>query len=382
MQGIVEEENGARQVRELPLQAFHESMDARFTTFAGWSMPVSYGSSVEEHLACRRNAAVFDVSHMGEIEVKGQEAARFLDFLLTNNLSKAVVGQAVYSPLCSSDGGTIDDLIAYRQGDDCFLLCVNAANVEQDFVHLSEYSNEFDCEVSNVSSDFGLLAIQGPKASEILGGIVRKNLDSLGKMRFLKTESFEGLALLSRSGYTGEDGFEVYCRPESLLAWANAIEEFGKEHGLRWSGLAARDSLRLEAGFPLHGHELSSKVTPLQAGLGWSIDWGKPEGFVGREALLKEKLDGPSGRVGHYVAKERRIPRDGASLGFQGNSAGNVLSGGYSPCLERPIGTAWISGEFWPLRFEEGWTAEVRGKSVGVSFGRPALRLWTPSPDS
>ena len=376
MQGIVGEDHGASQVHKLPLHAFHESMDARFTTFAGWSMPVSYGSSVEEHLACRHKAAVFDVSHMGEIEVDGSDAAKFLDFLLTNNLSSAIVGQAIYSPLCAPDGGTIDDLIAYRKGENSFMLCVNAANIERDLLHLTDYSNAFDCKVSNVSSDFGLLAIQGPKASDILKSIVYEDLSSLGKMRFLQTETFESMAFLSRSGYTGEDGFEVYCRPEALLSWAKAIDEFGKEHGMKWGGLAARDSLRLEAGFPLHGHELSSKVTPLQAGLGWSIDWDKPNGFVGLDALLQEKHEGTSGRVGHYIAEDRRIPRDGASISFRGKAAGKVLSGGYSPCLERPIGTAWISGEFWLLRHEEGWTAEVRGKSIGVSFEKPALRRW------
>ncbi|MFP6887726.1 MAG: glycine cleavage system aminomethyltransferase GcvT [Opitutales bacterium] len=375
MQGIVGESGYASKPRTLVLHALHEALGARFTSFAGWEMPVAYGSSVEEHLACRRQAAVFDVSHMGEIEVKGSDAGSFLDYAATNLVSSAELGQAVYSPMCVEDGGVLDDLIACKRAEDDYLLCVNAANITVDFAHLCDLSAGYSCEVFDVSSAYGQLAVQGPEAVAIVAEV--SGVDpSIGRMRFVETEVFGSPVILACSGYTGEDGFEIYCQTEVLQDWADTLIEVGKSRGLRWAGLAARDGLRLEAGFPLHGHELSGQITPIQACLGWSVKWDKPEGFVGRDALLREKEQGPSGRLGHYVVEDRRIPREGAAVAFGGVEVGHVTSGGYSPLLGKPIGSAWIRAESCSNRKEQGWAADVRGQLVPITFGKPPLQLF------
>lgn len=337
-------------------------------------MPVAYGSSVEEHLACRRSVAAFDVSHMGELEVKGPEAGRFLDYALTNLVSAADPGRAVYSPVCAEDGGVLDDLIAYKRGEEDYFLCVNASNAEADYAHLSALGEGFSCAVTNLSAFYGQLAVQGPEAETVVAQVLQTELGDVEKMGFREIEAFGERVLLARSGYTGEDGFEVYCPVASLEIWAEALSSAGESSGLKWAGLAARDGLRLEAGFPLHGHELSAAITPVQAGLSWAVAWDKPEGFVGRDALLREREAGSPGRLAHYVAEDRRIPRDGALVTFGGEEAGRVASGGYSPVLEKPIGTAWLRADAWRERAGDGWEAQVRGKGVALKFGKPALR--------
>ena len=376
MQGNVHnEDQAAAGPKPLPLRAFHEALGAKFTAFAGWEMPVAYGSSLEEHLACRRAAAAFDVSHMGELEVTGSEAGRFLDYALTNLVSSVAPGQAVYSALCAEDGGTLDDLIVYKRGEEDYFLCVNASNAEADFAHLAALAEGFSCVLKNLSASYGQLAVQGPAAEAIVAQVVGTDIASMQKMTFREPEVFGEQALLARSDYTGEDGFEVYSSLGVVERWAEALGAGGEPLGLKWAGLAARDGLRLEAGFPLHGHELSASITPLQAGLGWAVDWDKSGGFVGRDALLREREAGPPGRLAHYVAEGRRIPRDGAVVSLGGEEVGRVTSGGYSPLLEKPIGTAWLRLDAWLKRAEEGWKAKVRGSGVPLRFGKPALRL-------
>jgi len=374
MQEIVEEPEPNNDLRTLPLRDFHKALGAKFTSFASWEMPLAYGSSVEEHMSARNAAAVFDVSHMGEIQVLGRDASLFLDYALTNWISTADVGQAVYSPMCDETGGVIDDLIACKRSKDDYLLCVNASNVKTDFDYLNNLSTSFACEVVDLSQTYGQLAVQGPDALAIVSQSAGVDLGVIGKMHFTEVDAFDSPVLLARSGYTGEDGFEIYCRSETLHCWAESLVESGESYGLRWAGLAARDSLRLEAGLPLHGHELSDRITPLQAGFGWSVKWDKPRGFVGCEALLAEKENGLAGRLGHYVVEDRRIPREGDAIMFEDIAVGRVTSGGYSPLLGKPIGTAWIQSEYWTQRMNQGWVAEVRGRPVSISIGKPALR--------
>ena len=374
MQEIVVESKPTPELRKLPLRDFHENLGAKFTAFASWEMPVAYGSSVEEHMSARKSAAVFDVSHMGEIQVLGSDSGSFLDHVLTNWISNSDVGQAVYSPMCDENGGVIDDLIACKRGKDDYLLCVNASNVEKDFDYLKDLSTEFACEVFDLSQKYGQLAVQGPDALAVVSQSAGMDLGFIGKMHFAEVDVFHSPVLLARSGYTGADGFEIYCRSETLYHWANALAESGKPYDLRWAGLAARDSLRLEAGLPLHGHELSDQISPIQAGFEWSVKWDKPRGFVGREALLAEKRNGPVGRLGHYVVEDRRIPREGDAIMFEDIVVGRITSGGYSPLLGKPIGIAWIQSEYWSQRKDQGWAADVRGRPVLISFGKPALR--------
>jgi aminomethyltransferase len=373
MQEIVEEPESSNNLKILPLRSFHEKLGAKFTSFASWEMPLSYGRSVDEHMAARNASAAFDVSHMGEIQVHGGDAGPFLDFALTNWISTADVGQAVYSPMCDETGGVIDDLIACKRSNEDYLLCVNASNVGTDFDYLKNLALGFACEVVDQSQAYGQLAVQGPDALAIVSQSAGVDLGVIRKMHFTELEVFDSPVLLARSGYTGGDGFEIYCQSEALDLWAEALVQASESYSLRWAGLAARDSLRLEAGLPLHGHELSDQISPVQAGMGWSVKFDKPSGFVGRESLLSEKENGFAGHLGHYVVEGRRIPREGDTIMFEGISVGRVTSGGYSPLLGKPIGIAWISSEYWTQRMNPGWSAEVRGRPVSISVGKPAL---------
>ena len=359
-------------INNLYLHEFHLENSARLTEFAGWEMPVSYGSAVEEHLHARHYATLFDVSHMGEIKVYGNGATDFLDYVLTNSVSDVVVGKAIYSPFCYADGGTVDDLIVYKKSNTDYLLCVNASNIKKDYDHFDIYADRFGCKLENVSSLYGQLAIQGPSSQKILSNVIQQDLSNLKKMSFIEGDFEFGTALISRTGYTGEDGFEIYCAHENLDLWAHAFNEFEPGSEIRWGGLAARDSLRLEAGFPLYGHELSESISPVQAGLSWAIKWNKGD-FIGRDSLALEKESGDPGRVFFYDAADRRIPREGAKIFLEESIFGKVLSGGFSPLLKKPIGSAWISSEKVKNITDSSWTAEVRSSRVPITFGKPVL---------
>jgi len=356
-------------LKKLNLYDRHEKNGANFTPFAGWNMPVSYRSSLDEHLSVREKVGLFDVSHMGEIEVFGQQSLEFLNFALTNDLNKCSVGQVQYSLLCTEEGGTIDDLLVYRLKNDRFLICVNASNVEVDFKVLIERSLAFNCSVQNITSSFGQLAIQGPLAEKILNQIIDEDLSKLSKMRFLIGDWMGQESIISRSGYTGEDGFEIYCSQSELNIWADAFENLE----VPWIGLAARDSLRLEAGFPLHGHELSLNISPIKAGLSWAVGLSKGD-FYGLASLEKESKEGPANRVIHYLAEDRRIPRPGCVVKDErGKEVGLVLSGGYSPLLKKPIGTALIDWTVSRGLNHNGCRALLRNHEIPLDIGLPVL---------
>jgi len=357
------------ELKKLSLNDHHLAQGAKLTSFAGWNMPVSYGSSLREHKAVRESVGLFDVSHMGEIEVTGEDAAGFLDYALTNDINKCRVGQAQYSLLCGKDGGTLDDLIVYRRETQKFFLCVNASNTNNDFLTLLERSSDYQCEVKNVSDSFGQLALQGPSAEKTLSDLISQDLSNLNKMGFTEGTWMGSPTMIARTGYTGEDGFEIYTEHKSLKSWVHAFEHLD----VPWVGLAARDSLRLEAGFPLYGHELSKSITPVQAGLSWAIGWEKSY-FCGKEALLREK-DQPTHRVVHFIVHDRRIPREGCNLmSPEGKEAGVVLSGGFSPLINMPMGSGLIMNNFWNHRADSGWHAMVRGTQLPIEIGLPPLR--------
>ena len=215
--------------QKLNLHDFHKDKSAKFTEFAGWQMPVSYGSSVDEHLHTRSHCSLFDVSHMGEIIVQGADAGKFLDFILTNTISNIQSGQAIYSPFCDENGGTMDDIIAYKKSEEEYFLCVNASNTIKDFKHFSNYVKKFDCTVENVSTSFGQIALQGPLSEKVLSDIVKQDLSKMPKMSFLNNTFFPGNALIARTGYTGEDGFEIYCNVNDSILWANSFSEYEKK---------------------------------------------------------------------------------------------------------------------------------------------------------
>lgn len=359
--------------KKLYLHDFHMQKSAKIISFAGWEMPVSYGSAVDEHLQTRNKASLFDVSHMGELIVSGKQSNDFLEYMLTNSVKNVRPGKAIYSPFCYEDGGTVDDLIAYKKSDVEYLLCVNASNIQKDFEHFSHYINGFDCTIKNDSSLFGQLALQGPDSEEILSKIVSSDFSNLPKMSFVEKQFPAGKALVARTGYTGEDGFEIYCPVNDLLTWIDLFHEHEKSGEVKWAGLAARDSLRLESGFPLYGHELSSSISPLQAGLDWSVKWNKAD-FIGRSALVSERETGGVGRIQFYEVEDRRIPRDGAKIFWMDQEMGKVLSGGFSPTIKKPIGSALIHSQGLDNLPDNGWTAEVRSSRLDISFGEPVRR--------
>lgn len=359
--------------KKLHLHNYHLSQSAKFVEFAGWEMPVSYGSALEEHVHTRRGASLFDVSHMGEIRISGKGAGPFLDFVLTNKISHVAPGKAVYSPFCYEDGGTVDDLIVYKKDYQNFLLCVNASNIEKDFNHFVSHSVGFECEIENVSNSYGQLALQGPLSEEILSNIINLDLSSLKKMFFIEYKFGISSALISRTGYTGEDGFEIYCSRRDIDLWVNAFSTYLEKGDIMWCGLAARDSLRLEAGFPLYGHEISSEISPVQAGLSWAIHWNK-EDFLGRNSLLSQRNSDEVGKVCFYEVTDRRIPREGCDIFYKDKKMGKVLSGGYSPTLLGPIGSALVSPEGLDYLEDSDWNAKIRTSNVEIKFEKAVLR--------
>jgi aminomethyltransferase len=356
--------------KNLFLHLHHISKGAKFTSFAGWNMPVSYGSALNEHFAVRESVGLFDVSHMGEIEVNGSDSEAFLNYALTNDLRKCKVGQSQYSILCNEDGGTLDDLIIYRREKEKFFLCVNASNLESDYKVLADRSSPFNCNVSDLSPQYGQLALQGPSATSILSELIGEDLSQLKKMHFLEGNWMGAASIIARTGYTGEDGFEIYCSVHELEKWAAAFDQAQ----VPWIGLAARDSLRLEAGFPLYGHELSATITPVQAGLPWAIGWDK-EDFCGADALRKERDGHLENCLIHYLVLDRRIPRDGCQiLDPDDRVVGKVLSGGYSPLHQKPIGTALVQKMAYDEKSDSNWHALLRGNKIPIDIGLPALK--------
>lgn len=353
-------------LRRTPLHNFHERHGARFVDFGGWEMPVQYSGILEEHRAVRTTAGLFDVSHMGEVTVSGPQAGAFLDYLLTNSITNHPAGKAIYSPMCHPHGGTIDDLLVYKRGDQDYLLCVNASNTPKDVQWIQKQAAAFDCEVRDVSNDYALLALQGPKATGILQKLTSTPLDSIKYYTFDVGEVAGAATLLSRTGYTGEDGFELYLSPTDSEKVAEALVEAGAADGLQMAGLGARDSLRLEAGFPLYGHELSDTITPIQAGLKWTVRFEK-EDFIGRAALLEQKEKGPEQKVFFFRTGTRRIVRADTPVLGDDSQAGVVLSGTLSPVLNEAIGTALLNTAARSLAL----SVDLRGKRQALEIVKP-----------
>ena len=345
----------ASELRQSPLHDAHVAAGAAFTGFAGWSMPVRYSGDLAEHHAVRNAAGLFDLSHMAEVLVLGPDAAAALDAALLGELSKVEVGRARYTLLLNGEGGIEDDLVVYRTGEDRFLVVANAANREVVVDRLRDRAVGFDVEVQDETDDIGLIAIQGPRAQEIVlevGGFAadggeptearfRELLAGLGNYRFLRG-SWEGHpVLIARTGYTGEDGFELYAAPDLLPRLWDVLLETGRGAGLVPAGLAARDTLRLEAGMPLYGHELTALTTPQQAGLGRLVRPGKAADYVGRAAVESPEADGDRVLVG-LRSEGRRAGRAGYRVLDGDREVGVVTSGALSPTLGVPVAMAYV----------------------------------------
>jgi len=334
---------GMTQLKRTPLHAFHARNGGRLVEFAGWEMPVQYRSILEEHRAVRQRAGLFDVSHMGEVRVSGPGALAFLQYLVTNDVSRLSPGRILYSPMCLPNGGVVDDLLVLMRGPGEFLLCINAGNIDKDLAWIREHAATFEVQIEDQSEQTALLAIQGPRAAEIVQSLADTDLSKLAYYHFCEGRIAGMPCLFSRTGYTGEDGFEIYHAASEAENLAVRLLDAGKAHGLELAGLGARDSLRLEAGFPLYGHELSPTLSPLSAGIAWTVKLDKGCDFLGREALVLEKKQGSPRKVVFFRTGDRRIVRSGSPvLSSEGSQVGEVLSGTLSPMLNEAIGSALI----------------------------------------
>jgi aminomethyltransferase len=311
--------------------------------FGGWDMPVQYSGIVDEHNTVRTAVGLFDVSHMGEIEVRGPEALKLVDRVSTNAASRLAIGQAQYSGLLYEHGGFVDDILVHKVADDFYFLCVNASNQDKDFEHIRG-QNHFDCEVDFASARYAQLAIQGPKAAEVASRLTGANLAAVRYYWFVDGE-FAGVpARIARTGYTGEDGFEVYVAPENAVAVWNAILDAGAAYGIKPCGLGARNTLRLEAAMSLYGHEIGASITPFDAGLGWIVKMDKGD-FTGRDALVKQREKSTTRALMGFEMRGRGIARDGYEVFLDGVEAGWVTSGSPAPALNKNIGLCFLPAD-------------------------------------
>ena len=332
-------------MKHTPLYEQHIGLGGRIIDFGGWELPVQYSGIKEEHEAVRTAAGLFDVSHMGEVTIKGRDAGSFIQRLVTNDISKAVDGQAVYSPMCYSHGGVVDDLIVYRLGEQDYLLVVNAANTDKDYAWIREHLSG-DVQAENVSDQWAQLALQGPKAQEILQTLTEYPLGDIRFFHFVTGVTVAGCtALVSRGGYTGEDGFELYTDPANAPALWNALLEAGRDEGLLPCGLGARDTLRFEAALPLYGQEISADISPLEAGLNRFVKLDKAD-FIGWDALAKQAEEGLTRRLVGFEMVERGIPRSHYDVQKDGNPVGFVTTGSFSPTLKKNIGLALVESAY------------------------------------
>jgi len=348
-------------LKSTPLRAFHVAHGARLVDFAGWEMPVQYRSILEEHKAVRRAAGLFDVSHMGEVDVRGPEAARFLNHLVTNDVARLFPGRVLYSPMCYPTGGVVDDLLVYMRGPEDFFLCINAGNIDKDLAWMREQAAGFGVTITDRSTDYALLAVQGPQAAGIVQSLTAAQLDLVKYYHFAAGTVAGVPCLLSRTGYTGEDGFELYHAAGDAPRLAEALLAAGAPHGLELAGLGARDSLRLEAGYPLYGHEITAEVSPIAG----------PAAF---SAASAEKAAGPARKIVFFKTGDRRIVRAGASVLGPTGEAGQVVSGTLSPILNEAIGsalvmTASLSSE--ALAKDGPLTVDIRGAKINLQLVKP-----------
>jgi aminomethyltransferase len=359
----------APELKQTPLNSVHRRMGGRMVDFGGWDMPVQYpAGTIEEHLRTRKHAGLFDVSHMGEIDVRGADAVALVNYLVSNDASKLIDGQAQYSALTTPEGTVVDDLLVYRFAPDHLLLVVNAGTTEKDWDWIVSHKRDGAAEFKNVSSDYCQLALQGPDALGILAKLTDVPLADIKYYHFNEGQVDGVPAIVSRTGYTGEDGFEVYAAADKAeQIWNKLLDagNFGSDTGVIPCGLAARNTLRLEAGMALYGHEINEDTTLLEANLGWICKLNKGD-FIGREALAKQKETGVTKRLVGFDVTERGIARDEQEVVINGERVGKVTSGSPAPYLKRNIGMAYVPAEL----ANEGQQiqVDVRGKLVGAEI--------------
>lgn len=365
-----------------PLHDRHLALGAKMMPFAGFDMPVQYSGILDEHRAVREAAGLFDVSHMGEVAVQGPEALAFLQRLVTNDVSKVANGQAQYTVMCLESGGAVDDLLVYRFAEDDWMLVINASNIEKDLAHIRAVhaASGADCTVTDRSDDTALLALQGPKAFEILQRVSDAIPADLPFYRFVRPEAGAFLGcedvIVSHTGYTGEPGVEIYCSPNDAPRVWDALLDAGADLGLVPAGLGARDTLRLESGFCLYGHELTDETTPLEAGLGWVTKLenkdGEPIAFVGADAIRQQKAAGVPRKLVGFVVEGRGIAREGYLIvNAEGEEVGTVTSGSQSPALGSGIGLGFVPNDAAYTAPGTRLAVRVRNREVPVVVTKP-----------
>jgi len=351
------------QLKQTALNAAHRRWGGKMVPFGGWDMPVQYAGTIEEHLTVRTAVGLFDVSHMGEAEVRGPQALQLVQHLTTNDASKLQIGQAQYSGLLYPTGGFVDDLLVHKISDEHYFLCINASNTDKDVAWMVGNTAQFDAEVVNASPNYSQLAIQGPKALATLQPLVDVELSAIKYYWFTRGPVDGVPAIIARTGYTGEDGFEIYFDPaESERLWEKLLAT-GKEHGIQPCGLAARNTLRLEAKMALYGNDIDDTTTPYEADLAWIVKLQKGD-FIGRDVLAKQKEAGVQRKLVGFEMLERGIARDHYPIFIGDAQVGHVTSGSPAPFLKKNIGLAYLPIEHTAVgsRFE----VDVRGKRVAA----------------
>jgi aminomethyltransferase len=359
----------ALELKKTALNNAHRDMSGRMVEFGGWDMPVQYAAgTMTEHLRTRTHAGLFDVSHMGEIDVRGPDAIAFVNRLVSNDATKLVDGQAQYSALTTPAGTVIDDLLVYRFGENHLLLVVNAGTTDKDWDWIKSHQQDENVELQNVSGDYCQIALQGPDAISVLQKLTKVPLAEIKYYHFSEGDVDGVPSIVSRTGYTGEDGFEIYAAPDKAAQLWNKILDagnFGSDEGVLPCGLAARNTLRLEAGMCLYGHEIDEQTTLLEANLGWITKLNKGD-FIGRDALARQKEEGLKRKLIGFEVTDRGIARDDQDVLINGQRAGKVTSGSPAPFLKKNIGMAYVPVEFAGVG--QALEIDVRGKLVGAQI--------------
>ena len=359
--------------RKTALYDSHVALGARMVDFNGWWLPVQYAGILEEHRAVREQAGLFDVSHMGEIRVVGKDAEAYMQKLVTNDVASLQVGKVRYSPMCYQNGGTVDDILIYRLASDAFWLVVNASNKDKDFAWMNQNAAGFEVRLLDESDETAEVALQGPASAAILTKVSDADVSGLSYYEFVPNAGIAGAdVLLSRTGYTGEDGFEIYCHPAEVTKIWEVLLAAGKEFGLQPAGLGCRDTLRFEAAMPLYGHELSADITPLEAGLGKFVAFDKAD-FNGKQALLEQRETGTGRKLIGFAMTERGVARAGYPVLHEGSVVGMVTSGSVAPSLGQNLGMALVDRKLGSAGTEIA--VEIREKPVAAKIiARPFYR--------
>lgn len=353
------------ELKRTPLYHAHSALGAKLVDFGGWEMPVQYTGILDEHNTVRTAVGIFDVSHMGEVTAKGPNALKFIQNLITNDVGKAVDGQCVYSPMCNERAGIVDDLLVYRKAIDDIYIVVNASNTDKDFAWMQK--NSLDAELENISEKTGEIALQGPKAQSTLQKITDFDLSTLKFFRFAEIKVASLPVLVSRTGYTGEDGFEIYCQAQDTEKIWSALMEVGIEFGIKPCGLGARDTLRLEAGLMLYGNDITDDVTPYEAPLKWTVKPDKGD-FIGKQPLLAAP---PKRKLVGFELLERAVPRHGNDVFVNGEKFDLVTSGTFSPSLKKPIGFCFV-----PAGMADGSQIEIKIRDKLYPAKTCSHRFW------